>query len=310
MTVGIYGIFDSETDECLYVGMSKSIEERWRHHLKELRSKKHKRKDFVKWFHDNGAQQELLSFRVLEECEHDEKILNLAEIKWFNALLPKYYGKKPSENERWTISEETRQKISAFNYERYGNIDLILEKQMGLLNKLAKDPDVTRQEAAEILGVSSRKLKAFTENNKIKWIFVRQLAIHIEKHQELLDTYFNERITTRELAQRYETTQKSIMRVFDLYRDTDPRFKSVNGRKGLDDSRRLESAKQRRGTTIIHSKQKCQYCQKLIGSNTIKKHEASCKNWNECLVCGVRPKKKTSKYCFDHRNAGRKNKKF
>ena len=43
MTVGIYGIFNAETDECLYVGMSKNIEQRWSSHLKELKSKRHKR---------------------------------------------------------------------------------------------------------------------------------------------------------------------------------------------------------------------------------------------------------------------------
>lgn len=112
MTVGIYGIFDSETDECLYVGMSKNIEVRWKQHIKELRGKRHKRKDFVEWFHNNGAHEELLFFRILEECEYDETVLNIAEIKWFNELSPKYYGKKPSLNEKWALSDETRKRQS------------------------------------------------------------------------------------------------------------------------------------------------------------------------------------------------------
>lgn len=111
MTVGIYGIFDVKNGECLYVGMSKNIEERWKSYLKLLRSKRHRRKDFVEWYHSNGAMKELLSFRVLETCEYDNDILNVLEIKWFNEMGPKYYGKKPSLNEKWEYSENTKNNI-------------------------------------------------------------------------------------------------------------------------------------------------------------------------------------------------------
>lgn len=80
MTIGIYGIFDATTDECLYIGMSKDIEERWKQHLKILKSKRHKRKDFTEWYHSNGATPDLLMFRILEECEYDVDTLNRLEI--------------------------------------------------------------------------------------------------------------------------------------------------------------------------------------------------------------------------------------
>lgn len=101
MTVGIYGIFDSETDECLYVGQSVNIERRWEQHKHSLQSKKHVRKDFVEWYHQNGAKKELITFRILEECSptHDE--LNRLEINYFNSLKPKFFGVKPSENLKW-----------------------------------------------------------------------------------------------------------------------------------------------------------------------------------------------------------------
>lgn len=120
MSVGIYGIFNAETNECLYVGLSKNIKERWKSHIKLLRNKKHKRKDFVEWFHTHGAHKELLSFRILEECEYDEKILNLAEIKWFNELKPKFYGKKPAEGEKWEHSIETKKQIQQTIYANLG----------------------------------------------------------------------------------------------------------------------------------------------------------------------------------------------
>lgn len=119
MTVGIYGIFNSETKECLYVGQSKDIDTRWREHLKRLRNKKHPRQDFVEWFYLNGASEGLLSFKILEECEYDEITLNLAEIKWFNTLVPKYYGKQPSLKENWKQTEDTKKKISQSVREAY-----------------------------------------------------------------------------------------------------------------------------------------------------------------------------------------------
>lgn len=113
MTVGVYGIFDANTDECLYVGMSSvSVEKRFKQHLKNLRNGNHPRKDFVEWYHENGAVEELFDFRVLEECESDEAVLNALEIKWFNELLPKFFGKVPSLNERWVHSEESKKKVS------------------------------------------------------------------------------------------------------------------------------------------------------------------------------------------------------
>lgn len=114
MTIGIYGIFDSETDECLYVGMSSvSVEDRFKAHLKNLRNRNHPRKDFVEWYHKNGVVPELIVFRVLEECENNIYTLNSLEIKWFNELKPKYFGKRPSLNEKWEHSELSNIKRSA-----------------------------------------------------------------------------------------------------------------------------------------------------------------------------------------------------
>lgn len=112
MTVGIYGIFDSDTDKCLYVGQSQNIEKRWKEHLKHLKYKIHKRTDFNEWYHDRGATPDLLCFLLLEECENDSKIKNTLELKWFNKLSPCFYGVKPSIKNQYEHSEETKQKIA------------------------------------------------------------------------------------------------------------------------------------------------------------------------------------------------------
>ena len=305
MTVGIYGIFDSETDECLYVGMSKNIEERWRHHLKELRSKRHKRKDFVEWFHENGATAELLDFRILEECEKNDAALNLCEIKWFNKLLPKYYGKKPSENERWEQSEAARAKSSATYKEKYAHLYEFIEGQVEEVLKLASDPGITMKEAAQVLDVNYAVFRRFVQRKEIEWIFETPLKIRIDQHQNVLDAYFNEKTTTRDLAKRYGTTQKTVIAVFDLYRETDPRFQDTKMRQGLDRTKQIKSARAQKGIPKVVGKKECQYCQNLIGLNNIKRHEVSCKDWNECLVCGVRPKKRTATHCLKHKVRGK-----
>lgn len=121
MTVGVYGIFNVETNKCLYVGMSSvSIEKRFKQHLKRLKSKIHPRSDFVEWYHNNGADTKIISFKVLEECENNNDILNKLEMKWFNELEPKYYGKKPSLNEKWEHSEEAKEKIRKARYSLLG----------------------------------------------------------------------------------------------------------------------------------------------------------------------------------------------
>lgn len=120
MTIGVYGIFDSRNNTCLYVGQSKTIEQRWKSHLNSLRRAKHKCHEF-NLFYQNIENESVLDFRILEECQDDDRIKNSIEIKWFNILEPRFYGKVPSTNERWTHSELTKEKISGRSNSRKRN---------------------------------------------------------------------------------------------------------------------------------------------------------------------------------------------
>jgi transposase-like protein len=113
VTVGVYGIFDKRDNTCLYVGLSRDIAGRWKKHLSRLRAGKHGRPEFNDFFASINNDESLLEFKVLEECASVDKILNLCEMKWFILLQPKFYGPRPSENNKWTHSKETRAKISA-----------------------------------------------------------------------------------------------------------------------------------------------------------------------------------------------------
>lgn len=111
MTIGVYAIFSAIDGLCLYVGQSSNIEERWKAHLKNLRADKHLQ-SFSDWFRQHDLQNDVLDFRILDVCENDENEKNRLEIKWFHILSPQFYGKEPSLNEKWSLSEETKNKIS------------------------------------------------------------------------------------------------------------------------------------------------------------------------------------------------------
>jgi len=112
MTVGIYGWFDKETGQCLYVGQSSNIEKRKKSHLKSLKSRKHSRKDFSEYYHQKDNKEDIY-LKILEETKNDLKIKNAAEIKWFIELKPLFYGMKPDESYYcFTATEETKKLIS------------------------------------------------------------------------------------------------------------------------------------------------------------------------------------------------------
>ena len=112
---GIYGIFDTLTEECLYVGQSKNIYERRRSHFKRLRGERHL-KSFTEWFVSIGKDESRLDLRVLCRCLDNDDIKNKLEIFWFNELHSRFYGAVPSINNRWSHSEETRKKIKGSLY--------------------------------------------------------------------------------------------------------------------------------------------------------------------------------------------------
>lgn len=107
---GVYAIFDSRTNECLYVGQSSNVLLRFKKHTYLLKSRKH-RKDFVAWFEDHNFDVKSIKFEIMEMCDNEDGIKNSLEIKWFNELSPKFYGQVPSMNSKWSHSEETISKI-------------------------------------------------------------------------------------------------------------------------------------------------------------------------------------------------------
>ena len=108
---GIYAYFDSDTLECLYVGQTSFLpHHRHAGHLKKLKLGTHPRKDWVAWYKLHGTDPGSMIFTWIEDCGKD--MLNAREARWFVHLEPRFYGKRPSENEVWMHCEETRLKIA------------------------------------------------------------------------------------------------------------------------------------------------------------------------------------------------------
>lgn len=105
---GVYGIFDLDTDQCLYVGQSVDVKKRMRTHKGELVKGKHIRSDLQEWFDQEGNQA---YFLILEECADTDDAKNSCEIKWFKLLRPLFYGLEPNMNTKWGMSESAKAKI-------------------------------------------------------------------------------------------------------------------------------------------------------------------------------------------------------
>lgn len=130
---GIYGIFDTLTEECLYVGQSKNIYERKMSHFRRLRGERHL-KSFTEWFVSIGKDESRLDLRVLCRCLDNDDIKNKLEIFWFNELHPRFYGAVPSVNNRWSHSEETRKKIGESLAGRFLASDYSLFNKQGVIS--------------------------------------------------------------------------------------------------------------------------------------------------------------------------------
>lgn len=111
MTVGIYGIFNIENNDCLYIGQSNNIEKRVAHHLNKLKNGKHKRREMQHYYDLLDDVSNIQCF-IIEETQDEHFIKNESEIKWFQTFEPLFYGVEPSLNAtNWSYNEETKNKI-------------------------------------------------------------------------------------------------------------------------------------------------------------------------------------------------------
>ena len=197
MKIGIYGIFDAvEEDVCLYVGQSRNIEDRWKGHLKKLRNVSHL-DDFNEWYADHSSREDALKFKVLETCVLNDLLLNQLEIKWFNALNPLFYGKVPSENERWTHSLESRKRISE-----------------GLKFSRRQSPTECANSMCEIVFVPALKRNRFCSKKCSLESSSKASALTASVLEEL---YSEQKLTMGKIAEIYGVSRVAVMKRMRKY---------------------------------------------------------------------------------------------
>lgn len=108
MTCGIYKLL-SEDNECLWIGQSVNIENRFKAHRFRLLNELH-REGFVEWFISKDKEISSVKLEILEECE--PSLLNEREGFWFLKNPPKFFGQIPSVSRKWYLSDEAKKNIS------------------------------------------------------------------------------------------------------------------------------------------------------------------------------------------------------
>jgi group I intron endonuclease len=106
--IGIYKITHRDTGKC-YIGQSKDVFKRWKEHSNLAVKKK---SAIQHAFVAHGIDR--FSFEVLEEC--DREMLNDREVHWISyigSLSPNGYNLTSGGGQAFTVSDETKKKISA-----------------------------------------------------------------------------------------------------------------------------------------------------------------------------------------------------
>lgn len=151
---------------------------------------------YVEWFQNNGGQPELIVFRILEECENNETVLNTLEIKWFNELKPKYFGKQPSLNEVWERSEESKKKVSE-SMRKYA------ESKPKKLKSICSSKDCSNMVHHSRNNYCSVKCANLSINTKLVY---NPLILNKDK---IIQTYLNGD-SLESIAKRFSTTKNTL----------------------------------------------------------------------------------------------------
>jgi hypothetical protein len=288
MSCGAYGIFDAETQECLYVGQSATIESRWKRHLIDLRNGNHLRKDFISWFQDHDEDSESMDFRILELCENTDKAKNSVEMKWFAILEPRFSGQIPGENYKWSHSEETRRKISASS-------------------RKAKIHNLTCKFCTNNFS-SRRRTQVYCSqicfrDDQVSIIPTEELGVRMRKLYEI------DKMSMKEMSFELgfsDATVHKLMVVFGIARRSRGTLSADRAAARFVTQEEKDAQSQRMKSL---PKVLCDSCNELFtagGTFTVHKKSCESKNgqsWPDCLHCGKKLSKRSAKYCSDHRYA-------
>lgn len=107
---GIYGIFESSSNRCLYIGQSINIHKRIISHRNAILNSYHPQKGLLKYANEERNELKGIEFTILCECEESD--LFKMEKYYFEKMSPKFFGQVPSENKKINPTKGTREKLS------------------------------------------------------------------------------------------------------------------------------------------------------------------------------------------------------
>lgn len=124
---GVYSLWSTQTDECLYVGETSDLSARWSQHKTKLRHHKHPAPGFSEWYDAQGPNKEnSIRFEILARVDGEQDRKRL-EAYWFDQFLPRFFGRVPILSmyyEEYTkshpsVSDSGRRNMSAAQLKRY-----------------------------------------------------------------------------------------------------------------------------------------------------------------------------------------------
>lgn len=108
---GIYAI--NCKNECIYIGQSININDRKNSHLRKLRINKHYNMYLQRIY---NKYKDYITFELIEKCAPE--ILTEREMFWINKLRPKCNIQIPADSTHFTITDESRKKMSEISKKR------------------------------------------------------------------------------------------------------------------------------------------------------------------------------------------------
>lgn len=144
------GIYKIELNgQCLYVGQSKDIKRRWTEHRRHLRQNRHENVYLQRIYNKHKDFQ----YSVIEENDFDN--LNRLELEYIQKLKPLCNMQIPDEKGSFTVTEESRKKMSLATLSRVN--DEYKKKISEAVKRAHRDPEVRKR---FLEGQANKKNKA------------------------------------------------------------------------------------------------------------------------------------------------------
>jgi group I intron endonuclease len=167
---GIYEIKSKSKPERSYIGSAINIYKRWQHHSEDLRKGNHHSKKLQRHYNKYGEFD--LEYVILMECNNLDLIKN--EQIFINQKKPYFNICKVAGNSlgcHWTLSEETKQKMSKSKIGiPHGPMSEEHKKKLSIIRKGRKCPWMSRTKTKEHINKIAESLrnKKHTKEHNLK----------------------------------------------------------------------------------------------------------------------------------------------